>query len=82
MVLGAFLGALPWIVGIAMTLSNMPLSRADLCREFARSIFYSDDFIVMTFSALGSLIAGAFCLLQLYVFRAPSNAAVERTREA
>ena len=81
--LGAFLGALPWIVGIAVGVAESAASRssADLWRDFARSIFVADGFMVLKFSAIGSLVAGVFCLLQLYVFRAPSNNALEQTRE-
>jgi hypothetical protein len=81
--LGAFLGALPWIVGIGVSVAGMAGSRsnADLWRDFLRSIFVADDFLVVKFGAIGSLVAAVFCVLQLYVFRAPSNNALEQTRE-
>ena len=81
--LGALLAALPWIAGIAIALAGSAASRssADLWREFGRSIFVADDFMVLKFSAIGSLVAGAYCLLQLYVFLAPSNNALEQTRD-
>ena len=82
-VLGAFLGTLPWVVGIGVSVAGSAGSRsnADLWRDFLRSIFVADDFLVLKFGAIGSLVAAVFCLLQLYVFRAPSNNALEQTRD-
>ena len=83
MVLGALLGALPWTLVVISELRARTdsLSFAQLVREFFGSLFFMDGSIVVKFGALGAFIAGAFCLLQLYVTRAPSNNALERTRE-
>jgi hypothetical protein len=81
--LGALLGALPWlVVFVAERADSLPSrSSVDLWNELVRFIFFADDSIVLKFGAIGSLVAGAFCLLQMYVFRAPSNNALEQTRD-
>ena len=82
-VLGALLGALPWTVVIISELSGRTgLTLAQWLTEFFGALLVMDNYIVLKFGAFpGSFVAGAFCLLQLYFLQAPSNNALEQTRE-
>ena len=81
-ILGAVLGALPWTIVVISELGGRSdLSPAQWVSEFFRSLLVMDDYIVVKLGAfLGAFVAGVFCLLQLYVQRAPSNNALEQTR--
>jgi hypothetical protein len=80
--LGALLAALPWTaVPVSELRGRTDLSFAQLVREFFSTLLFMDGYIVLKFAVLGALVAGAFCLLQLYIPPAPSNNALEQARE-
>jgi hypothetical protein len=77
-VLGALLGALPWIfVPVSELRGRTDLSFPERLGQALHALLFMDGYIVPKFAALGAFVAGAFCILQLYMLRTPSNNALD-----
>ena len=72
--LGALLGALPWVVvPVSELRGRTDLSFAQQLSEAFRSLLFMDGYIVPKFAALGAFVAGVFSILQIFRLRAPSK---------